>query len=130
MDAALRHYQGLRPPPCKPVVSILVLVDAALRHIDKSSPEGLDLPSFNPCFSGCRPATRDSIEMAIAGLGFNPCFSGCRPATIFHRSHTAVTFGFNPCFSGCRPATGGRAFRFVPCVRVSILVLVDAALRL
>ena len=37
-------------------VSILVLVDAALRH-------GLHTPcrvfdeGFNPCFSGCRPAT-------------------------------------------------------------------------
>ena len=53
-------------PPCdQPIpqkalkhihVSILVLVDAALRHGDEAMQE-IDVVSFNPCFSGCRPAT-------------------------------------------------------------------------
>ena len=53
-------------PPCDfhcsyrlrvhPTVSILVLVDAALRH-GASSATAEAVPSFNPCFSGCRPAT-------------------------------------------------------------------------
>ena len=37
--------------------------------------------------------------------------------------------GFNPCFSGCRPATSGQNRRWRDLKRVSILVLVDAALR-
>ena len=56
-------------PPCdslhsfdiiqSPFVSILVLVDAALRlHIN---------------------VIRETVF-----IGFNPCFSGCRPATIIH----------------------------------------------
>ena len=38
------------------IVSILVLMDAALRHLfseDVFDPSA----SFNPCFDGCRPAT-------------------------------------------------------------------------
>ena len=86
---------------------------------------------FNPCFSGCRPATlRERWCLRKSYCGFNPCFSGCRPATHFSsimgKRHQIC---FNPCFSGCRPATI-RVFGW--CVRgvgVSILVLVDAALR-
>ena len=65
------------------------------------------LPSFNPCFSGCRSATFGDLTMRIPFFGFNPCFSGCRSAT-------AVWF----------------AMLATPITRVSILVLVDAALRL
>jgi len=38
------------------LVSILVLVDAALRRVQE---DGGAVPEvgFNPCFSGCRPAT-------------------------------------------------------------------------
>ena len=38
-------------------VSILVLVDAALRHILCVVNAVFYYISFNPCFSGCRPAT-------------------------------------------------------------------------
>ena len=37
-------------------VSILVLVDAALRLEGETYRIG-KVPGFNPCFSGCRPAT-------------------------------------------------------------------------
>ena len=37
-------------------VSILVLVDAALRQIRLINADVID-GCFNPCFSGCRPAT-------------------------------------------------------------------------
>ena len=40
-------------------------------------------------------------------LGFNPCFSGCRPATASIFATLVPVTSFNPCFSGCRPATGG-----------------------
>ena len=41
---------------CFTEVSILVLVDAALRPDPLTGSVGID-ESFNPCFSGCRPAT-------------------------------------------------------------------------
>ena len=40
-------------------VSILVLVDAALRRRQSMNTTPNDT-GFNPCFSGCRPATRHS----------------------------------------------------------------------
>ena len=40
----------------KRLVSILVLMDAALRQKDRCKAETLDC-CFNPCFDGCRPAT-------------------------------------------------------------------------
>jgi len=43
------------------VVSILVLVDAALRPDCWRIP-GINYRSFNPCFSGCRPATEIEEE--------------------------------------------------------------------
>ena len=63
-------------------VSILVLMDAALRHVA----EGADIDyciSFNPCFDGCRPATYHLIHLPHLHQSFNPCFDGCRPATIY-----------------------------------------------
>ena len=39
------------------------------------------------------------------------------------------SFRFNPCFSGCRPATFHVFINRNTCLGVSILVLVDAALR-
>ena len=61
---------------------------------------------------------------------FNPCFSGCRPATTYHGFLWGWIDGFNPCFSGCRPATSPTHKPPDRLHRVSILVLVDAALRL
>ena len=59
---------------------------------------------------------------------FNPCFSGCRPAIGVDHQHDLLHFGFNPCFSGCRPAIlRGYLGRYYE--MVSILVLVDVALR-
>ena len=56
VDAALRRYRF--PLQCHNIeVSILVLVDAALRQLFKHSFIDIVI-SFNPCFSGCRPATR------------------------------------------------------------------------
>ena len=57
-------FSGCRPAtqvyidvfPVWDMVSILVLVDAALRHDQDYSVYG-NGGSFNPCFSGCRPAT-------------------------------------------------------------------------
>ena len=46
------------------LVSILVLVDAALRHCLNGHVEKI-ARSFNPCFSGCRPATRLSLARGV-----------------------------------------------------------------
>ena len=59
---------------------------------------------------------------------FNPCFSGCRSATLRTFASAADVVGFNPCFSGCRSATLRNVLRG-DYDDVSILVLVDAALR-
>ena len=56
VDAALRQDNSTEAAPIRDVVSILVLVDAALRQsID--GVVNLMANRFNPCFSGCRPAT-------------------------------------------------------------------------
>ena len=71
------------------------------------------------------------MENNIEELGFNPCFSGCRPATLIGVCYCLVTkYSFNPCFSGCRPATRRMGDIYRLRKGVSILVLVDAALRL
>ena len=62
-------------------------------------------------------------------ISFNPCFSGCRPATVLNAVRRVIYLRFNPCFSGCRPATNSDGDRERDLLCVSILVLVDAALR-
>ena len=105
VDAALRLWLGDALPSTALLVSILVLVDAALRpcpvrgnlHHHFVSILVLVDAALRHC-SGSNTVTGD--------IGFNPCFSGCRPATTL----------WGVC--GCEDNY------------VSILVLVDAALRL
>ena len=102
-------------PPCDVVshavctitikVSILVLVDAALR----------------PCAD--RHARKSLLAVSIlvlvdAALRLEHAIAIVEP---YHR--------FNPCFSGCRPATLHFYDPAAAAIAVSILVLVDAALR-
>ena len=54
MDAALRPV-AMVAMSISIAVSILVLVDAALRLATTTSIGAIN--GFNPCFSGCRPAT-------------------------------------------------------------------------
>ena len=54
-------------------VSILVLVDAALR-LGLMSSITVAISSFNPCFSGCRPATILHSYTYIAPLWFQSLF--------------------------------------------------------
>ena len=93
---------------CQPV-SILVLMDAALRHVTISDCAAT-YSGFNPCFNGCRPATAwyrirqvlfqdvsilvlmdaalrlsGSLALPPSIQSFNPCFNGCRPATSYSR---------------------------------------------
>ena len=103
-------------------------MDAALRQLVRCV-----LPfesGFNPCFSGCRPATGtrndhqlDTIPVSILVL--------VDAALRLRRGHfwQRLKKSFNPCFSGCRPATRDAKRRNDTRIYVSILVLVDAALR-
>ena len=50
------------------------------------------------------------------------------PCDITFVAGNVLIYRFNPCFSGCRPATLINQYRYVS-GSVSILVLVDAALR-
>ena len=80
MDAALRPmplslaFQGLH-------VSILVLMDAALRHAIVVVVTFLRRVSIlvlmDAALRQCLP-----YAVVISTQGFNPCFDGCRPATI------------------------------------------------
>ena len=85
-------------------VSILVLVDVALRPSAQVA-YPLLRTSFNPCFSGCCSSTVPSAAILPELIGFNPCFSGCCSSTIYNAR-------------GIYTSTV-----------VSILVLVDVALR-
>ena len=76
---ATQKILTMLPTSCN--VSILVLVDAALRLFEKKEVFEMN-ESFNPCFSGCRPATINFDIMGRKLDSFNPCFSGCRPATL------------------------------------------------
>ena len=134
------------------VVTLNVLVDAALRHT-RRYPLITEELGFNPCFDGCRPATLchltgldiynrfqslfwwmppcdpTIVVFADTQLSFNPCFDGCRPATAGYPAYIFQRWSFNPCFDGCRPATTTTRYIDVWCGVVSILVLMDAALR-
>ena len=62
VDAALRRGGVCYMPVRRWKVSILVLVDAALRH--RHDRQSLcSEPRFNPCFSGCRPATPSLAQL-------------------------------------------------------------------
>ena len=72
MDAALRLVFFVFPNTIV-YVSILVLVDAALRR------EGTanileDVDSFNPCFDGCRPATHSLTQIRNHNVVFQSLF--------------------------------------------------------
>ena len=72
MDAALRRRSN--PPDIFEVrVSILVLMDAALRHCGIFI-HLVILICFNPCFDGCRPATRRIAIETMYLLGFQSLF--------------------------------------------------------
>ena len=88
------------------------------------------IKSFNPCFDGCRPATKKEDKSFFKTKGFNPCFDGCRPATGLSHGDVLDVIRFNPCFDGCRPATQTPSVYSDAKKYVSILVLMDAALRL
>ena len=105
VDAALRLTPFFTTPNTIIGVSILVLVDAALR-LGSVSRWTLESSCFNPCFSGCRPATNPrstrcpfgpSVSILVLVDAALRLFGVCAPFTSY--------ISFNPCFSGCRPAT-------------------------
>ena len=75
------------------------------------------------------PCDPTIVVFADTQLSFNPCFDGCRPATAGYPAYIFQRWSFNPCFDGCRPATTTTRYIDVWCGVVSILVLMDAALR-
>ena len=84
---------------------------------------------FNPCFSGCRPATFDVVvEDSQDGVSILVLVDAAL-RRIEHWGLVDPLVGFNPCFSGCRPATISTHPTSSVSIPVSILVLVDAALR-
>ena len=72
VDAALR-LDGVRNDVHYRCVSILVLVDAALRPYFFFHTVHVYL-CFNPCFSGCRPATRITLGKGSKRIQFQSLF--------------------------------------------------------
>ena len=135
------------------VVSILVLVDVALKGCWNML-YILSDGRFNPFFRGCRSESILHQSPYERRLRFNPCFRGCRSErhTFLYRI-LLLYRSFNPCFRGCRserityPFMKNQITEFqslfswmslwkdccrdeIPaCFSVSILVLVDVALK-
>jgi len=111
--------------------------------------------SFNPCFGGCRSERHhlnrlstyqhrvsilvlvdvalkgeDAIRTVESKYCFNPCFGGCRSES-WAVSFTLITLmiSFNPCFGGCRSESHEERQEAPSYSYVSILVLVDVALK-
>ena len=104
MDAALRPEVIITTLPLFYQVSILVLVDAALRP-DTVTPLS-KVTSFNPCFSGCRPATcrGGTVRRSLHRVSILVLVDAAL-RLISHQQTSMIALCFNPCFSGCRPAT-------------------------
>ena len=103
MESALRAFKTLS---CygESSVSILVVVESALRGLCRTEREGIT-------------------------WGFNPCCSGIGSAGQIHKLLSILTARFNPCCSGIGSA-GYYACNYFTCAyNVSILVVVESALR-
>ena len=98
-------YRYAKSPPIFDGVSILVLVDAALR-LRRLRARICVLYSFNPCFSGCRPATRLHLRHSLYESAVSILVLVDAALRLDHQT-------IHYCIS----------------LNVSILVLVDAALR-
>ena len=87
--------------------------------------------SFNPCSLGCcSERCRPYLPGERVQLGFNPCSLGCcseRPNTPARPPW--ILRCFNPCSLGCCSERHGNGCRSSPRVGVSILVLLDVALK-
>ena len=89
-----------------------------------------DPSCFNPCFDGFCIATFLFYHKVVNELSFNPCFDGFCIATESIDEETAQIMGFNPCFDGfCIATFKWNTISFI-IYTVSILVLMDFALRL
>ena len=87
-------------------------------------------PCFNPCSLGCRSERLSSCPSTVSLPGFNPCSLGCRSERRYSENGCRLSPpGFNPCSLGCRSEREVCGRSGVSGANVSILVLLDVALK-
>ena len=69
-----------------------------------------------------------TLRVSVYG-GLNPCFNGICSATVPTGKYRILTIGLNPCFNGICSATNGKSNIQKQDGQVSILVLMEYALR-
>ena len=85
--------------------------------------------SFNPCFSGCCSSTKFQSVVVQMFTSFNPCFSGCCSSTTYTLNHHTQLKQFQSLFQWMLLFDNSTGSLVHPIDAVSILVLVDVALR-
>ncbi len=85
--------------------------------------------SFNPCYPGCCSQTLAITYQTARALRFNPCYPGCCSQTRRCRAVRFSAESFNPCYPGCCSQTGTSADPVWSICEVSILVILDVALK-
>ncbi len=84
---------------------------------------------FNPCYPGCCSQTTAVLLRWLASSSFNPCYPGCCSQTVVVMGIEGLDRCFNPCYPGCCSQTGVTLPDPSPGNEVSILVILDVALK-
>ncbi len=84
---------------------------------------------FNPCFNGRGVKTLIHLSVTLMFFCFNPCFNGRGVKTQSQTILWTEYHSFNPCFNGRGVKTYYRDFDSNFLFSVSILVLMEEALR-
>jgi len=110
-------------------VSILVLLDVALKGPTGRSAR-MPSWSFNPCSLGCCSERVCAHYILLLSLrGFNPCSLGCCSERCLFISTVQSISSFNPCSLGCCSESLWSSHYQRYTLPVSILVLLDVALK-
>ena len=112
------------------MVSILVLLDVALKAENVIGFSRVSEWSFNPCSLGCCSESVAPGTDAFQIPSFNPCSLGCCSERSVKRSNRASpAWSFNPCSLGCCSERAVPRTPQIDIPGVSILVLLDVALK-
>ncbi len=109
-------------------VSILVLLDVALKDQEESEVRNLCFVSILVLLDVALKGYLTSIAW-YGSHGFNPCSLGCCSESLMEFEVINAVWCFNPCSLGCCSERSGERNYWMGCIRVSILVLLDVALK-
>ena len=113
----------------KQVVSILVLMEEALRPAQCQPPFPAEM-GFNPCFNGRGVKTTVRVSIACISLSFNPCFNGRGVKTKRTGGVSCLLCRVSILVLMEEALRLDRCIDCMYCLKVSILVLMEEALRL